>query len=73
MSEARDDAGAARAWAFVDAAREALRLPLSRPARAMDALRARWNHEGRLYPDLVSLDLDDAEQPSGLTVYVSIK
>lgn len=73
MSEAHDSAAAERAWAFVDRARRDLKLPPSRPARAMDVLRDSWCHPALLYPDLVSLDLDPDERPCGLTVYVSLK
>lgn len=73
MSEAHDRPAAERSWAFVDRARRQLKLPSTRPARAMDALRDSWSQPALLYPDLVSLDLDADEVPRGLTVYVSLK
>ncbi|HHH27885.1 MAG TPA: hypothetical protein ENK57_06025 [Polyangiaceae bacterium] len=73
MSEAHDRAAVERAWAFVDRARASLKLPPSRPAEALERLRARWREPALLYPDLVSLDVDATGVPRGLTVYVSLK
>ncbi len=74
LSEAQEPLLAERAWKLVDRLRRELHLPPSRPAEALEQLRAQSLPEDTyLYPDLVSLDTDADDTPRGLVIYVSVK
>lgn len=69
VPEVRQSGDVSATWTTVLALTEALKLPASRSAGAL--LRA--SQDDAFYPDLVSLDTDDAGVPSGLTVYVAVR
>jgi len=73
VSEAHTAAAIAWAWSQVDRLRADWKLPETATSRALDRLRDGWKHAARLYPDLVSMDVDAEMIPHTLLVYVSVK